>query len=75
MTLYLQMRHLSLPEMWVAGGRGSALLGTVKRRARAAIRRSERLSDHGKIGCRRSVPRHSLLLSTILAAESRKPIL
>ncbi|WP_157643023.1 hypothetical protein [Bradyrhizobium sp. WSM4349] len=75
LTLYLHMRHLSLPETWIAGGKGSALLGTVKRRSRAAIRRFERLSDAGKADRRRSVFRHSSLLSTIRASEARKPIL
>lgn len=75
LTLYLQMKHLSLPEIWIAGGKGSALLGTVKRRSWAAIRRSERLSDQGRIGCRRSGPRHSSLFSTIRAAAPGKPIL
>jgi hypothetical protein len=75
LTLYLQMRHLSLPEMWIAGGKGSALLGMVKRRSRAAVRRFERLSNLGNADRRRSVLRHSSLLSTIHAAKSRKSIL
>lgn len=75
LTLYLQMRHLSLPETWIAGGKGSALLGMVKRRSRAAIRRFERLADLGRVDRRRSVLRHSSLLSSIHAAKSRKSIL
>lgn len=42
LTLYLQLRHLSLPDLWIAGGEGGAILGRVKRRSRAAIRRHER---------------------------------
>lgn len=44
LTLYLQLRHLSLPDLWIAEGEGKAVLGRVKRRSRAAIRRHERLS-------------------------------
>lgn len=76
LTLYLQMRHLSLPETWIAGGKGSALLGMVKRRSRAAMRRFERSPvSAGSGDRRRSVVRCSSLLSIIRAAETRKPIL
>ncbi|WP_342712894.1 hypothetical protein AAFG13_18220 [Bradyrhizobium sp. B124] len=42
LTLYLQLKHLSLPDLWIAGKEGKAILGRVKHRSRAAIRRHER---------------------------------
>ncbi|MBR0939246.1 hypothetical protein [Bradyrhizobium jicamae] len=41
-SLYLQLRHLSLPDVWIAGGQGRRILGRVKRSCWAAIRRHER---------------------------------
>jgi hypothetical protein len=48
LTLYLQLRHLSLPDMWIAGGEGRKILAAVKRRCRSAIRRHERISREKK---------------------------
>jgi hypothetical protein len=42
LTLYLQMKHLSLPNTWVAGGDARQILANVKRHCWTAIRRHER---------------------------------
>jgi len=38
LMLYLHMRHLSLPDVWIAGGEGRKILANVKRRSWTAIR-------------------------------------
>ncbi|MFK4488500.1 hypothetical protein [Bradyrhizobium sp. USDA 336] len=44
LTSYLQMRHLSLPDLWIASGDGKKVLKATIRQCRMAIRRFERAS-------------------------------
>lgn len=44
LTAYLQMKHLSLFDTWVASGEGCTILETTKRRYHAAVRLHKRLT-------------------------------
>ena len=41
LTLYLQLRHVSLPDMWISEGEGRKILTRVRAKSWAAIRRRE----------------------------------
>ncbi|MET4023162.1 hypothetical protein [Bradyrhizobium sp. S3.2.12] len=43
LTIYLQMRHLSLSDLWIASGDGQPILAATKLRCRSAIRRYEQV--------------------------------
>jgi hypothetical protein len=42
LVLYLHMKHLSLPDVWIAGGEGREILANAKRHCRTVFRRLER---------------------------------